>query len=701
MKKKIKLATLATILVIALVLSGVSVLADQTPISVALTSAPGTIGYYTNVFFTMGANSGLGAGSFTVTYDPLKLESLYPQGAIDQGAGGIISAQAALINPITEAPIGGSSSLFANITTPGTIQVSVINTVGFIPGGNLFKMRFKLLDGATGNIPINVTVNTFVAATVGNVAIPYTIASQGIISGPTPTPIIASVPSAVTLTKAALPSVNKFAVSVADFNPAYSYQVWAYQTMTSDIFNGNTINANYWKLVLPYKSGNLFSLSGSIGTTEISEFPSMDGNYTISVRIVDENGIFVEQLKDTFTDADVQVVKITKILVDGKVSFDSTVVREIKAGASVEFDVIANLLSGTTYSATTSPSSDLIQTGSKFVWDISGLEPGAYSVNLGAGADKKVVSVELYKAGTASAYAQISDVTFGVRTPAGLYWNYAFTPAFDVYSDKKFRYSIGESMRSPIYTSGLISASTATLAVSDENIEQTAYGVYQLVSMIGKANGTVEDGIVKTIVNKRTGADSTLSVITEGTLTIPNSVTITATATIPDVSSLDIEYSFWRRDAKGWVMVRDYAKGIDSNILGWKPSRIGDYTIQVRAKGPGAMSYEVAKNVDISIGGGLKASGTVDSINISTLTVRARTPIGITPTIISSDTDLMYKYIISNSFLYNVETAYSVDPNYLWVPGKAGSYRVQVLVKNSESFGKYDFAKSFNIVVVN
>ncbi len=49
--------------------------------------------------------------------------------------------------------------------------------------------------------------------------------------------------------------------------------------------------------------------------------------------------------------------------------------------------------------------------------------------------------------------------------------------------------------------------------------------------------------------------------------------------------------------------------------------------------------------------------------------------------------------------IFIVETPYEVSPNYLWVPGKAGSYKISVLVKNSKSFGKYDFMKSFTVNV--
>jgi hypothetical protein len=187
MKKQIKQIIIATILTVAMIFNSFSILAaDSLPL--ALTSATGVVGGYVNIYLTMGANSGLGGGSFTVTYDPLKLEPAYAAADPAPGAQSIIADQAAIVDPNTEAPIGGSSTLLANITTPGTILVSVINTVGFIPGGNLFKLRFKLLAGAAGDMPVNVTVNTFTAASLGNPAIPYTITSQGVISGPTPSP---------------------------------------------------------------------------------------------------------------------------------------------------------------------------------------------------------------------------------------------------------------------------------------------------------------------------------------------------------------------------------------------------------------------------------------------------------------------------------------------------------------------------------
>ena len=59
----------------------------------------------------------------------------------------------------------------------------------------------------------------------------------------------------------------------------------------------------------------------------------------------------------------------------------------------------------------------------------------------------------------------------------------------------------------------------------------------------------------------------------------------------------------------------------------------------------------------------------------------------------------MYKFIISNGFIYYKETSYVQDPTYLWIPGKPGTYTVSVLIKNEVSYGKYDQMKSFQIEV--
>lgn len=254
-------------------------------------------------------------------------------------------------------------------------------------------------------------------------------------------------------------------------------------------------------------------------------------------------------------------------------------------------------------------------------------------------------------------------------------------------------------MRAPIKTSATFVASGVGKISDASSLLATAYGTYSLVAVIKNSDGVVEDGYVTSITNKRPGVgDSSVlfnsppTSIIKGTQTV-----ISATATIPGVLS-GIKYSFWRRDARGWVMVQDYSP---VNTFSWTPARVGDYTIEVRAQGPGAMSYEAKNSIEVAVTLAGESKASVTNVTISTIGTSARRPVTITATASPDSEKLMYKFIISANNYFYKETSYSLSPTLTFITGKAGTYKVQVLVKNDVSYGKYDYITDPNISMYN
>jgi hypothetical protein len=583
-------------------------------------------------------------------------------------------------------------------------------------------------------MPVNVSVSTFTAATVGNPAIPYTITAQGVVSGPvtaTPTPIPTPVKPVVSLSDS--PTAGKFNVSIAGIIPTYKYQIWSYEKIESTIFDGNTYDANNWKLVANYALGSTFTnyLTGT-GTKEINDFASISGTYTIAVRVVNESGVFVEQLKDAFTDVAINNIKISKVLVDSNVSMDTTEVKEITSGATVAFDVIANITSGTTYTAVTNPITTTMTSGTNgsFIWNISALKPGKYTVTLSAtlsgNTDTRTIEIDLYDSSVT--YGEISNIVINPTAPPVVTQpvvtqpvvtqpvvtqpvvtqpvvtqpvvtqpvvtqpvarvDTEIVPEIVNATGKTFQYTISEPGRAP-YKSPDPFAATVT-QISDISLLATEYGIYNLSAVIKNADGVVEDRYITSITNKRPGANSEVTFIEPPTtITKGTQRLISASATIPGVTSNSIEYSFWRYDARGWVMVRDYST---DSTLSWTPARVGEYSIQARAKGPGAKSYEAASSIEVSVTDTTDFKADVSNVTISTIGSSARRPVTITATATSTSEVLMYKFIITtpNSF-FTKETSYSLSPKLTFIAGKAGEYTVRVLVKNDVSYGKYDY----------
>ena len=509
-------------------------------------------------------------------------------------------------------------------------------------------------------------------------------------------------------------SGEDFFVGITDWQADHQYQIWSYQAVDSGVFEGLVDEQNQWILSHAYTLGSDrtaggFTEVGDAITRNIGTFTSVDSNYTIAVRVLDGAGNFIGQHKETFTQAEAGVVVINKVEVDGAFADERAQVKDIANESPVAFTVTGNGVAETVYTAKVDQTGqDLIATGAglnEFSWDISGLAPGNYSVTLTAATatstNSRTVSLRLYKNDPAIVYGELTGLEVAGLTDSG---NYQVDISPTVSSGDSFRYRLSEPWRSPFYDSGTTVVPAGV--ISDTNIPADKYGIYQVAVYTYRLGvASADDGDIKTVNNERGGVSLGVDVAVNETPAAGDPIAalkgdgimLTAAATgIPSA-----EYSFWRRDANGWVLIRDYAAGGE---VVWTPNRVGLYTIQVRAKDAAGLTYEAVQNIEFDITDAVDTKAVVTDITINQATLdsdaAARTPITITANAVSASEDLLYKFIISNGYIYYVETPYSVDPTYIWVPGKAGNYTISVLVKNRVSFGKYDAVGSF-VVNVN
>ena len=564
-----------------------------------------------------------------------------------------------------------------------------------IPTGKAVKtlrIHFKFTNPASG---YNAAAKTI-----------YIIDEVRYITEPTEIPVE---PASVSLTK----SDEDFIVGIEGWISTHKYQIWTYQQITSGIFETQEETGNQWILSHAYTLGSDrtaggFAEVGSAITRNIGSFASVDSNYTVAVRVIDGSGNFVGQYKDTYTQAEVGEVVISKVTVDGVFADDKAFVKDIAGVSPVAFAVTGNGVEGTVYTA------KIDQTGAaltasgaglnEFSWDISGMQPGNYSVTLTAATatstDSRTVSFRLYKIDETITYGRMDSLSVTGTVASE---NFKVDIAPTIASGDSFRYRLSEPWRSPFYDSGTTVVPAGV--ISDTNIPADKYGIYQVAVYTYRLGvASADDGDIKTVNNERGGVLFDVDVTVEG---VPGAgdpveaqkgeaVILSALATgIPSA-----EYSFWRRDANGWVLIRDYAA--DGEVT-WTPNRVGLYTIQVRAKEAAGLTYEAVQNIEFDITDAVDTKAVVTGITINQATLdsdaAARTPITITANAVSASEDLLYKFIISNGYIYYVETPYSVDPTYIWVPGKAGDYTISVLVKNRVSFGKYDAVNSFTVGV--
>ena len=381
-------------------------------------------------------------------------------------------------------------------------------------------------------------------------------------------------------------------VFIKGWREDYRYQIWSWQEVTSDALldGASNVTANQWVLSKAYTPGSEGTLEadGSISYT-IGSFTPPETNYTVSVRVLDENGNFVTELRDSYTPAEIGEAKITKVLVDGEYA-DGTVTKALES-ETVTIKIVGNLEGLNYTAAVVNPETALTGNGNEFTWDISALSPGEYSVKVtasnGTTSDTRYAAIRLYST-DGSGYGSIDELA--VTQNAG---TVGLTPSF---SNGEFRYIVREPGREPLYTSESYGSVSAPLTMA-----APGYGVYHVYGLVGGTGLTdYEDGIIRTL-NIRRGAGKA-SVTLEANLNLKEGIqkgteiVFTANAAIPGASG--IEYSFWRHDARGYALVKDWSA---DNTLDWTPALIGGYAIEVRAKGADAGSYEAAKSVTVNV----------------------------------------------------------------------------------------------------
>jgi len=523
-------------------------------------------------------------------------------------------------------------------------------------------------------------------------------------------------PAIVTVTK----NDTNLVVNIKNWQPTYKYQIWSYQKITSDIFLNATANvpAKQWILSKEFTLGSLGALQADNSINfNIANFISPDENYTIAVRIFDQDDNYVSEQKDTYTPTQLGIVKITKVLVDGAYSVGQEV-KQAMPGAFVNIDVVGNDAANITYSAKVLETSAIITSptqDNKFVWDISALTPGKYNVQLtatnGATTDKRTIEFVIFTKAQGITYGTITNMTI---TPDQSLQNvYNIVPSF---SNANFYYTVGEPGRVPFYKySGVI---TPTLFASLGNkIAYTfdQFGIYQVYGYVKRADGvSYDDGIRKQIEVKRSNTiPSTLNVTvkdasnnvinTSNPIAKDTAIKVIGDATIGGLpGDTQKQYSFWRYDADNYKLIKDWSA---DNTLDWTPAKVGNYIVEVRAKGADAGSYEVVSNINISVNDTTEAIAQNLNISINAASVAqnaiARTPIQVIATATATNgDDLLYKFYITDVSLGVTTTQqYSASQAFTWVPRKAGQYKILVLVKNQNSFGRYDAQQSFDVTV--
>jgi hypothetical protein len=171
------------------------------------------------------------------------------------------------------------------------------------------------------------------------------------------------------------------------------------------------------------------------------------------------------------------------------------------------------------------------------------------------------------------------------------------------------------------------------------------------------------------------------------------------------INDADLRYAFYREDASGWVMIKDYPNDSNNGTLTWRPSRPGKYNIQARIRATSSGSYEAMATATFIITpktGGTLANEPVISIKDLNGNSVDEVYAGV-PYVISAGyegEDVLYKYTLwskNTNLIYLSQ--FSVSPDYIFVAKKPDNIKVTVRVISPGSYGYADKSKMLSIKV--
>ena len=500
----------------------------------------------------------------------------------------------------------------------------------------------------------------------------------------------------------------------------FKYQYWIKTKVITDKYLSNLGKERYiWQMFEPY-SNNPSS------NTDVDENYLVNGSYEVIVRVKYENENVVKDIHGSYLPEDIGQVKINTVSVDGR-SGESLYVAD-KGDGIVNINIVGN---GTSYSLQKG-GVELLRNGTGvFVLDVSGYSEGLYKLKAIAENgtfDEQEINIYVYGQYKADQIAVINSLS-GTSTEQGLTTfimelEYANGNDITVNQADAFDitlYSEGTKLQSPQLR---INGAGKLEAVFTRNY--SGYGIYRLYGKVNRKAITGEDDNIIVYYNGYARTTTLTHTGSQYTVTLPNpdpveenrvyeTITITAelgsieAKRITDldyddskVDSANLRYAFYREDASGWVLIKDYGDTSNDNTLYWTPKKAGIYNIQIRIKDINAGSYEKAvNNVYTVISGGLNGNLAVNAFDYNTgdkaINYYAGKPYLITADYKGTE-NVLYMFTV-----YNTNTGlmylnyYTTSNSIMFVANKNDTYVITARVINVNSFGFKD--KSSDIII--
>ena len=473
------------------------------------------------------------------------------------------------------------------------------------------------------------------------------------------------------------------------------YQYWVKKKVETYSVQGSSSYQYIWQILSDYST----SVSASIPATEI--YRDENGNYNVMVRIR-KDGTVIDELYGAFTYTQVGQPFITQVSIDSSAVYDEPAV--IRKGSDVRITTLSNM-PALPCEVFIDWSNVPLCTGTDSVARFDMVPEGLHDlkVRIGSGANSaekiiKIYVVDNYQAEKIPVITSLEGTTVSGATTFTMRVGYADGSPITEEDISDFRYEL---------TSGQLSGELSEAQIADGQIEvqftmnygQNGYGIYKTTATVKRKAKSGYDDIFITDYSGYTRS-ATLTLTGNSQVATGSSIQYTASGNITGLIGT-IQYAFYREDASGWVLMRDYGS---QGQFTWTPLRPGVYNIQARIKDSAAGSYERAATKTLTVtGSSLSGNLNVKVVSLdSGMTVEklyAGRPYKLYAEYGGSETPL-YQFTLTGENIGTVYlNAFNTDPYYIFVPQRPGEYTIFARAIHQGSFGCGDKSASVDVEV--
>jgi DNA-binding transcriptional regulator YiaG len=521
----------------------------------------------------------------------------------------------------------------------------------------------------------------------------------------------------------------------------YEYQYWLLDKVQTDIAEGNKVTQQYiWQLIRGYGGAvcNVTKAEGAVNFPGI--FLSDNEVFNIVVRVKDTaTGEIIDELYGAYAPADIGKPVIESASVNGRAVFDDYIV--VSRADLLNIEIKANL-AGLNYSVLKGNTAlaDNVNAGQSKGVQISNIDVGTQFSKAG----QYVLTLKAENGNTATKqiklyvvddYVATEQPVIGSLEPVNQDGSVATFNMYVTYADGSkiksadiddFVYSL-VSGNADLNSTDVNDNDYIDYVVSGEGenevldyVEFTVdygagkYGIYETVATVARnsISGVDDKAIIYYngyATREITGFNQTAESLgyneETGAYTAGQQIRITPSGSITGATG-DVKFAFYREDASGWVLIRSYKTLAEAPYFGWTPTRNGTYNIQVRMMDSAAGSYEAVLSKTYVVGDE-ELSGELD-IKIYEYGTDTEANVLIAGNVYKLDAlyfeqevegkpvrldNVLYMFTLTSDNLSTIYlNKFNASPYYMFIPGRADSYKITARVIKQTSFGYKDIS---------